>query len=248
MSTSSSARLPVEPKVHVIRSVARFSYIQRTAAECIEEITEIPTTPPPRLQERTVVEPAGPPQVVKRVVRVPPRGNYGPAQQPNPPAGCGGAPELQGAGSYGNIQQASNGSLQPSGASYSGGDYGGASSSVSYGSASGAYSPGAADFSSASASYGTGPANFAGASGNYAAPSGGYQAPPQPQYQPQVQYQPTPQPQPQYQAPPQPQYQPQAPAQPRALPPQAICFTVGGDGRSQPMPPAGCNPAFCFYV
>ncbi|CAF5192384.1 unnamed protein product, partial [Rotaria sp. Silwood1] len=31
-------------------------------------------TPPPRVQERTVVEPSGPPQVVRKVIRVPPRG------------------------------------------------------------------------------------------------------------------------------------------------------------------------------
>jgi len=57
-------------------------YVQRTGAEVVEEITEIPTTPPPRVQERTVVEPAGPPQVVKRTIRVPPRGGaYGGYQQ-----------------------------------------------------------------------------------------------------------------------------------------------------------------------
>lgn len=58
-------------------------YIQRTGAEVVEEITEIPTTPPPRVQERTVVEPAGAPQVIKRTIRVPPRsGAYGGYQQP----------------------------------------------------------------------------------------------------------------------------------------------------------------------
>lgn len=48
-------------------------YIQKGAQEIIEEITEVPMTPPPRIKERTVVEPAGPPQVVRRVVRVPAR-------------------------------------------------------------------------------------------------------------------------------------------------------------------------------
>ncbi|CAF5154665.1 unnamed protein product, partial [Rotaria sp. Silwood1] len=53
-------------------------YVRRTGAEIVEEITEVPTTPPPILKERTVVEPAGPPKVVKHVIRVPPRGgSYG---------------------------------------------------------------------------------------------------------------------------------------------------------------------------
>ncbi|CAF0867270.1 unnamed protein product [Rotaria sordida] len=52
-------------------------YIQRQGGDIIEEITEVPTTPPPRVQERTVVEPSGPPQVVRKVIRVPPRsGGY----------------------------------------------------------------------------------------------------------------------------------------------------------------------------
>jgi hypothetical protein len=87
-----------------------FRYIQRAGNEVIEEITEIPTTPPPRVQERTVVEPAGPPQVIKRVIRVPPRGgSYGGQQQQT--AGFAGgnlqaSSNLLGAGSYGNVQQA----------------------------------------------------------------------------------------------------------------------------------------------
>jgi len=38
-------------------------------------------TPPPQIKERTVVEPAGPAQVVKRVIRVPPRGGQYQQQQ-----------------------------------------------------------------------------------------------------------------------------------------------------------------------
>lgn len=69
-------RLPT-PEPDTIERV----YIQRTAGEVVEEITEIPMTPPPRVQERTVVEPAGPPQVIKRTIRVPPRGGYYQQQQ-----------------------------------------------------------------------------------------------------------------------------------------------------------------------
>jgi len=69
-------RLPT-PEPDTIERV----YIQRTAAEIVEEITEIPMTPPPQIKERTVVEPAGPAQVVKRVIRVPPRGGQYQQQQ-----------------------------------------------------------------------------------------------------------------------------------------------------------------------
>ncbi|CAF4922340.1 unnamed protein product, partial [Rotaria sp. Silwood1] len=49
-------------------------YIRRQPGDIVEEIIEEPMTPPPRVQERTVVEPSGPPQVVRKVIRVPPRG------------------------------------------------------------------------------------------------------------------------------------------------------------------------------
>jgi hypothetical protein len=48
-------------------------YIHRQRNEIVEEIIEAPTTPPPRIEERTVVEPSGPPKVVRKVIRVPPR-------------------------------------------------------------------------------------------------------------------------------------------------------------------------------
>ncbi|CAF1047267.1 unnamed protein product [Didymodactylos carnosus] len=92
-------------------------YIQSSGQEIIEEITEIPTTPPPQVHEKTIVEPSGPPQVIRKVIRVPPRsGGYsqgGYAQQ-------GG---YSGSGSFGTIGQAQ--------ANYGG--YG------SYGSGSGGY-------------------------------------------------------------------------------------------------------------
>jgi hypothetical protein len=107
-------------------------YIQRTGAEVVEEITEIPTTPPPRLQERTVVEPAGPPQVIKRVVRVPPRGGYASYQQ----QGTGfvsnvgqGSGNLLSSGSYGNVQPTYGGYQQ----------YSGLTSTTGYGSYGGGY-------------------------------------------------------------------------------------------------------------
>ena len=92
------------------------SYIQRVAGEVVEEITEIPTTPPPRIQERTVCEPAGPPQVVKRVIRVPPRGGgyAGPQQAGSFAANASQSSNLLSAGSYGSVQQAT-GSFQQSG-------------------------------------------------------------------------------------------------------------------------------------
>jgi hypothetical protein len=66
-------RLPT-PEPDTIERV----FMQRTGGEVVEEITEIPMTPPPRITERTVVEPAGPPQVIKKTIRVPPRGGgYG---------------------------------------------------------------------------------------------------------------------------------------------------------------------------
>ena len=58
------------PEPDVIEKV----YIQRAAAEIVEEITEIPTTPPPIVQERNVTEPSGPAKVIRKTIRVPPRG------------------------------------------------------------------------------------------------------------------------------------------------------------------------------
>ena len=48
-------------------------YIRRQLNEVVEEIIEEPTTPPPRLHERTIIEPSGPPKIVRKVIRVPPR-------------------------------------------------------------------------------------------------------------------------------------------------------------------------------
>lgn len=56
-------------------------YIRRLPNTVIEEIIEQPTTPPPRLQERTIIEPSGPPQIVRKVIRVPPRSQQHEYQQ-----------------------------------------------------------------------------------------------------------------------------------------------------------------------
>jgi len=91
-------RLPT-PEPDILERV----YIRRQPNEVVEEIIEEPTTPPPRVQERTVVEPAGPPQVVRKVIRVPARSQgyqyqqqqtlnqYGSASGVNAPAAGGGA-------------------------------------------------------------------------------------------------------------------------------------------------------------
>lgn len=152
-----------------------YSYIQRAPNEVVEEITEIPTTPPPRVQERTVVEPAGPPQVIKRTIRVPPRsGGFAGYQQQQ-------GATFQSASPIGGATAVAGVDLPPSvyqqaGASYSGG-----------------YTAGA----------------IPAATSGFGSIGGGYQ-------------------QPVGQAP--------------------IVFSVGGPGSSQPLPPAGCQPAFCFYV
>ncbi|CAF4354666.1 unnamed protein product, partial [Rotaria sp. Silwood2] len=75
-------RLPDQPSI--VRQVRRRLstpepdiiervYIRRQLNDIIEEIIEEPTTPPPRLQERTIVEQSSPSQVIRKVVRVPHR-------------------------------------------------------------------------------------------------------------------------------------------------------------------------------
>lgn len=56
-------------------------YIRRQPNEIVEEIIEEPTTPPPRLHERTIIEPSGPPKIVRKVIRVPPRSHEHQYQQ-----------------------------------------------------------------------------------------------------------------------------------------------------------------------
>ncbi|UJR21558.1 hypothetical protein I4U23_024642 [Adineta vaga] len=145
-------------------------YIQRVGGEVIEEITEIPTTPPPRVQERTVTEPAGPPRVVKRTIRVPPRG--GDCQQSGGFSGnVGQSNNLLSAGSYGSVQQASGnfqqqGAASPSinsGASFGtgfGNAVGGASQGAGFGGAVGNFSPAGGSYSSVNQAYGTQNAGF----------------------------------------------------------------------------------------
>jgi hypothetical protein len=244
-------RLPT-PEPDILERV----YIQPTGAECIEEITEIPTTPPPRLQERTVVEPAGPPQVIKRVVRVPPRSGGG-YQQPQPPAGCGqqlqpqpqpqqqvpagcgSFSNLAGASSYGNIQQAANGYQQPTGGSYSNIQQAatsyqqptGASYSGNYSGAtavSGSYSSPSASYGSTAAGYGSGSASYGSAGASYGSASGSYGSA-APSYGSAGA-----------------SYGTAAGSRPAQAP---IIFSVGGEGHpTQVLPPLGCHPAFCFYA
>ncbi len=121
------------------------SYVQRAGHEVVEEITEIPTTPPPRIQERTVFEPAGPPQVIRRTIRVPPRsGGYGGYQQQQQQGASFASnvgqvsSNLMSAGSYGNVQQATGNYQQYRGTASTG--YGGYGSvGGGYGSAGGSY-------------------------------------------------------------------------------------------------------------
>ncbi|CAF0722049.1 unnamed protein product [Adineta ricciae] len=151
-------------------------YIQRVAGEVVEEITEIPTTPPPIVQERTVCEPAGPPKVVKRVIRVPPRGNN--CQQAGGFVGnAGQSANLLSASSYGSVQQAS-GSFQqldtssplPTGASVSLGS--GAGNHVV--GAVGGFSPAGASFSSVGPAYGAQGAGFSTSGAAYGAQGAGF--------------------------------------------------------------------------
>lgn len=86
------------------------------------------------MQERTVVEPAGPPQVIKKVIRVPPRsGGYQIQSQQAT------ASSLLSAGSYGNVQQASV-PYQQQFSSVAAGNYGGyGSAGAGYGSVGAGY-------------------------------------------------------------------------------------------------------------
>lgn len=175
-------RLPT-PEPDTIERV----YVQRQAAEVVEEITEVPMTPPPIIKERNVVEPAGPPQVVKRVIRVPPRsGGFG-GHVHEHGAGVHYSDNLLSAGSFGTQQVTG-------GATYAGG-FGGAVTTVA---------PSFSSIGSGASSAGTGFGSFGGGFGSV-----GFGHPPQ------------------------------AP----------LTFSVGGSGSlSQPMPGAGVQPAFCFYI
>jgi len=140
--------------------------------EVVEEITEIPTTPPPRVTERTVVEPAGPPQVVKKVIRVPPRGgSYSASQQQGASVASNAdqANNLLGAGSYGNVQQASSSYQQfggptsavgptsafGTGAFYAGGYSGAEVNTSGYGSVGGGHGSAAGGYGSAAGGFGS---------------------------------------------------------------------------------------------
>ncbi|CAF2347637.1 unnamed protein product [Rotaria sp. Silwood2] len=118
-------RLPT-PEPDTIERV----YVQRTAAEIIEEITEIPTTPPPIVKERNVVEPAGPPQVVKRTIRVPPRGGAYGGHFQQESANVHYSDNLLSAGGYKNTQQVASSYQQPEATNYSSG-YGAAATTAS---------------------------------------------------------------------------------------------------------------------
>jgi hypothetical protein len=161
----------------------QYSYVQRVGNEVVEEITEIPTTPPPRIQERTVVEPAGPPQVIKRVIRVPPRGGGYQLQSQQGASFVSNVGQvssnLLSAGSYGNVQQASGGYQQYGGAvstGYSGyGSVGGG-----YGSVGGGYGAVGGGYGSYGGGYGSYGGGYGSVGGGYGSVGGGYGGYPSP--------------------------------------------------------------------
>ncbi len=137
-------------------SIFNYSYIQRVANEVVEEITEIPTTPPPRIQERTVVEPAGPAQVIKRVIRVPSRSG-----------GYGGYQQQQGASFVSNVGQASSNLLSARSYGTVPQAYGGYQQYGGYGSVVGGYGPVGGGFQQQGFSYGGYPSQAAGSFGSF---------------------------------------------------------------------------------
>lgn len=143
-------RLPT-PEPDTIERV----FVQRQAAEIVEEITEIPMTPPPIIKERNVVEPAGPPQVVKRVIRVPPRSGGFSGHAQGQGAGVQYSDNLLSAGSYGGQQV--TGSYQPTGGATYAGGYGGAATTTvapSFSNIGSGFSSGGTGFGSFGGSFG----------------------------------------------------------------------------------------------
>ncbi|CAF1030547.1 unnamed protein product [Rotaria sordida] len=144
-------------------------YIQRTGGEIIEEITEVPTTPPPVVKERNVVEPAGPPQVFKRVIRVPPRGGaYGGHFQPQG-ANVQYSDNLLNAGGYNAAQQVTHGYSQPAATTYTGG-YGGTAT----GAAAAPYSNIGSGFGSLGGGFGSLGGGFGSLGGGFGSLGGGF--------------------------------------------------------------------------
>jgi hypothetical protein len=172
-------------------NIFNYSYIQRVANEVVEEITEIPTTPPPRVQERTVTEPAGPAQVIKRVIRVPSRsGGYGGYQQQQGasfvsnvgqassnllnarsygivPQAYGGYQQQQGASFVSNVGQASSNLLSARSYGTVPQAYGGYQQYGGYGSVFGGYGPVGGGFQQQGFSYGGYPSQAAGSFGSF---------------------------------------------------------------------------------
>lgn len=143
-----------------------FSYVQRAGQEIIEEITEVPMTPPPIVREQTIVEPAGPPQVVRRTIRVPPRsggGGFGGYQQGQQAGGFAGFQQGHQVGGFatGNFQSGGNlattssvGSFQQTGGAYQ----------QQYGGATGGFAGG---FGGAAGGFGGATSGFGGATGGF---------------------------------------------------------------------------------
>lgn len=111
------------------------------------------------MNEKHVVEPAGPPQKIKRVIRVPPRSGGGAASSQQQVAGVFASGSqvsnnLIGAGSYGNVQQSFGGvaSTGGFGGPVSTGGFGGFSGATSgfggYGAPAGGFQQGFGGFSS----------------------------------------------------------------------------------------------------
>ena len=114
------------------------------------------------MQERTVVEPAGPPQIIKKVIRVPPRsgGYQGQFYQ------GGAVGNLLSAGSYGNVQQASVPYQQYTGATSA--NYGSFGSGTANYGAAGGYGSFGGGFQQQGFGFGSQPsASFGGSSNAY---------------------------------------------------------------------------------
>ncbi|CAF3367913.1 unnamed protein product [Rotaria sp. Silwood1] len=222
-------------------------YVRRTGAEIVEEITEVPTTPPPILKERTVVEPAGPPKVVKHVIRVPPRGGSYGGQFQQQGANVHYSDNLLNAGGYDNAQQVASSYQQPGATTYSSGYNGTATTAGPYSpigtgfssvggsgfgsvggsgfgsvGASGFGSVGGSGFGSVGSGFGAVGSGFGSVGSGFGSVGRGFGSLGGSGFGSLGSG-----------------YSQQAP----------ITFSVGGSGSSsQPMPGIGCHPAFCFYI
>jgi hypothetical protein len=169
--------------------------------------------------------------VIKRTIRVPPRGTAygGYQQQQQQGAGFQAGGNLLGAGSYGNIQQAVGSyqqqqqgtGFQAGGNLLGAGSYGNIQQAASsYQQQAGApYSGGYSGATTSTGVYGSVGGGYGSVGGGYSSVGGGYGSVAG-------------------------GYGSFGGSQ---LQQASLCFTVSSDG-STPLPPQGCNPAFCFYL